>query len=254
MRHRTAGFFITSSLVGWVILLSATIATAQSKCDAGKLKEYGKRVLCLAKVDATAAKKNLPVDSAKETKCNTKFAAKCSKAEQLGDCTSDVESCSELTSAALSCRNAAFAPAAVCGDDTADPGEECDGNDDSECPGSCLIDCTCPQVPTPCEATTGGYCWYLGDIGESCGYVCTSNGKVYHSVTATYAGSGGTAAQCANVLTDLGFTGAYLGAQVCGEGVGCTLGTLGVTIGLWCNDVPTTEAASISQGRACACQ
>ena len=38
---------------------------AQSKCDAGKLKEYGKKVSCLAKLDSKSAKKAQPVDAAK---------------------------------------------------------------------------------------------------------------------------------------------------------------------------------------------
>lgn len=32
----------------------------------------------------------------------------------------------------------------VCGDGDIDPGETCDGGDDSSCPGSCLPNCTCP--------------------------------------------------------------------------------------------------------------
>jgi hypothetical protein len=46
------------------ILAGAGTAGAQSKCDAGKLKEYGKKVFCLAKLDAKAAKKGIIVDSA----------------------------------------------------------------------------------------------------------------------------------------------------------------------------------------------
>lgn len=33
---------------------------------------------------------------------------------------------------------------AVCGDNTAEGPEQCDGTDDGSCPGSCQLDCTCP--------------------------------------------------------------------------------------------------------------
>ena len=50
-------------------LVQAAPSFAQSKCDAGKLKEYGKRVSCLAKVDSAAAKKGESPDTAKADKC-----------------------------------------------------------------------------------------------------------------------------------------------------------------------------------------
>jgi hypothetical protein len=38
-------------------------------------------------------------------------------------------------------------PAAICGDDVVNqPGEMCDGTDDAACPGECLPDCACPGV------------------------------------------------------------------------------------------------------------
>ncbi len=33
----------------------------------------------------------------------------------------------------------------ICGDDTVDPPEECDGSDDAACPGKCSQDCMCPE-------------------------------------------------------------------------------------------------------------
>jgi pimeloyl-ACP methyl ester carboxylesterase len=37
---------------------------------------------------------------------------------------------------------------ATCGDDTIDPGEQCDGTNDSACPGLCSTQCACPPVTT----------------------------------------------------------------------------------------------------------
>ena len=62
------------------------VALAQSKCDAGKAKEVGKKVSCKMKVHAKAAQKAEPLDAAKLTKCETKFMEKCEKAETKGDC------------------------------------------------------------------------------------------------------------------------------------------------------------------------
>lgn len=35
----------------------------------------------------------------------------------------------------------------VCGNNTTEPGEECDGTDDTACPLLCEVDCTCPAPP-----------------------------------------------------------------------------------------------------------
>ncbi|MFQ5494210.1 MAG: IPTL-CTERM sorting domain-containing protein, partial [Phycisphaerae bacterium] len=39
--------------------------------------------------------------------------------------------------------------AAVCGNNVAETGEECDGTDDAACPGLCQADCTCGAAPPP---------------------------------------------------------------------------------------------------------
>jgi hypothetical protein len=41
-------------------------------------------------------------------------------------------------------------PAAVCGDNVREGTEECDGTDDTACPGNCVPNCTCaPAEPPP---------------------------------------------------------------------------------------------------------
>ena len=94
-------------------LVQAAPASAQSKCDAGKLKEYGKRVSCLAKVDSTAAKKGVEPDTAKADKCIAKFVEKCAKAEGQGDCTENVRDCASLTADADTCRDSSLQPACI---------------------------------------------------------------------------------------------------------------------------------------------
>ena len=72
-------------IVGFAFSLSGG-ALAQSKCDAAKAKEVGKKVSCKMKVHAKAAQKGEPLDAAKLTKCETKFMEKCAKGETKGDC------------------------------------------------------------------------------------------------------------------------------------------------------------------------
>lgn len=48
----------------------------------------------------------------------------------------------------------------------------------------------------------GGYCWYEGANGASCDTTCTGHGG-YNAATLSYAGSGGTDANCLAVLTAL---------------------------------------------------
>ncbi len=86
-----------TSLLGIILLfLAASSATAESTCDAVKLKAYGKNVACLAKIDAKSAKTGLSIDSSKVLKCAEKFLAKCAKAEEKGDCSAARASCVKL--------------------------------------------------------------------------------------------------------------------------------------------------------------
>lgn len=49
----------------------------------------------------------------------------------------------------------------------------------------------------------GGTCWYFGQNNQSCDAVCSTHGG-YNSATASFAGSGGTDANCGQVLTAVG--------------------------------------------------
>lgn len=64
----------------------------------------------------------------------------------------------------------------VCGNDTTESGEDCDGTDDSACDGLCQADCTCPapvcgndiiEAGESCDGTQPGDC-PTGTCGESC--------------------------------------------------------------------------------------
>lgn len=49
----------------------------------------------------------------------------------------------------------------------------------------------------------GGYNWYYGEAGQSCGTVCAAHGG-YNEATRTYAGSDGTFQNCLNVAAVFG--------------------------------------------------
>lgn len=56
--------------------------------------------------------------------------------------------------------------------------------------------------PPPCApygTQVGNRCWYLGQPHQSCAQVCADHGG-YHAATASFAGSGGTNANCTQVL------------------------------------------------------
>lgn len=112
------------------------------------------------------------------------------------------------------------------------------------------------QAATACGsggAGVGGLCWYLGSEElASCTQVCAGNGG-YHDGTASYAGSGGSNAQCQQVLTGLGvFSGTLDNTDTLNgvAGLGCGLyGTMPYRL-----TSPTTAGAmSTVFRRACAC-
>jgi hypothetical protein len=116
-----------------------------------------------------------------------------------------------------------------------------------------------PVIPPPVACPgqlVGGSCWLLGALGESCDTACGGVGMTCDPVTETYAGSGGTDADCLAVLTALGVTDTYSGGQFClfSNPVGC-VDEPQSTSAYRCNSPVTTCAGSgPSLQRACACQ
>ncbi|MBY0415386.1 MAG: hypothetical protein K2Q18_14535 [Bdellovibrionales bacterium] len=96
----------------------------------------------------------------------------------------------------------------------------------------------------------GGYCWYYGHSGESCGTVCTNHGG-YNEATETYAGVSGTNAACTEVSDALGVPAASMIDTSCSVGYGCAYFS---GFRIRCNDTVTTETASRNDiSRVCAC-
>ena len=157
-------------------------------------------------------------------------------------------------------------------------GTPCSSNSDC-CSGLCNLGAgphVCLAAPTtttttstttttvPCPgggALVGGFCWYAGSVGESCDSACAGVGKTCDPATVTYAGTGGTSANCGAVVTAFGGGSVYGGDDhTCGTGAGCVAEAIpGLSSAQRCTDVPTTCSAipptvpgGVSQ-RFCAC-
>ena len=111
---------------------------------------------------------------------------------------------------------------------------------------------SCPS-PMACDATTGGFCWFLGMPDASCDAVCALAGRAYDAATESYAGSGGTDGNCAAVLDALGVpAGPLQTSSTCFDGVGC-LHTLAEGRAR-CSAPPTNSDGAGAFRRVCACQ
>ncbi len=189
-----------ATLAKSAVKLVATVVKGVSKCrDAiNKGKSSGSPLEC-----ATADEKLVAKIAKAEAKFGSGIAAKCSDAgvteldicglgvggvTSVGDATACLLAASreisdavnlpaDRTYAARSLIEAAYPREAVCGDNSVNQlpgnhlllGEECDGSDDSACPGECmppgdLFECTCGDVPrarwwslTPGSETDAGW-------------------------------------------------------------------------------------------------
>jgi len=187
-----------------------------AKCQALKMKAAGKKTFDKAKCYQKALLKAVAVDPDCLTKAETKFTAAVAKADAAGTCSGDAPSLELAVDTAVAGYLAAVT-------------DTCAGQD------------------------VGGFCWFLGAAGESCDTVCAGQGKLYDAATATYAGSGGTDAQCEAVLIALGLPGPhnFSGTTSCAQGFGCANSSSG---SLHCDSPATTAGASTpTLSRACAC-
>jgi hypothetical protein len=113
---------------------------------------------------------------------------------------------------------------------------------------------TSTTLVAPCTPV-GGSCWTLGQPGDGCDAACFQIGMSYDPATETYAGSGGTNANCTAVLVDLlGSPFAIANDTTCAAAVGCQRDLF--FPGLFrCTSPPTNGGASAPGiRRACACQ
>ena len=112
----------------------------------------------------------------------------------------------------------------------------------------------------------GGFCWYIGDVNQSCETVCSAHGG-YDEATKNYAGSGGTEYHCRDVSAKLeipldlstGFVNFdTFDLPVNLGGVGCSIHVKaeGLNDLFWDKDLTTSQATTsvVQIRRMCACQ
>lgn len=107
----------------------------------------------------------------------------------------------------------------------------------------------CPPV---CGGVNyAGYCWYLGNFGNSCDTACSGHGGCNVNGTVNYVGSGGSAGNCVAVINQFG-----LGGNVSNwnwQGIGCDV--LFNAGAIYWDMVPTSCSApdDYAGKRMCAC-
>lgn len=265
---------------------AASAAKIPDQCRAAKHKEAGALAKC---VQSAQAKMVLVPDTeafdAAVAKCNAKFTKKWSGAEakateQGGDCPTTGDA--SLVSGAVTARAACIADVLetgeagclLCGNGVLEGDEDCEIGtiNGATCAGAtggayplgvvtCGAGCVFDTSECVSSVSVGGYAWFLGAIGDSCDATCTANGRVYDPATATFAGSGGSDANCSAVLGALGHPGPTPGF-LASAGIGCIWGVAisggGGVIGVR-DTSPTTSSAVAPTSfgtqiqRACAC-
>jgi hypothetical protein len=268
--------------------------TPEQKCQAAKNLAAGQYAACRQNAEkglaltGDATKYGTAID-----KCETKFGAAwqkaIDKAADAGATCPDAPLTAGQYQAAIDAHtgNVAMALAGggltvpdTCGNGSVEAGESCDFGilpagptcssatagakpyGELACGAGCAFDTSgCFACP---GKIVGGYCWWKGPDGLSCANTCAAIGMTYDPATMTYAGSGGSDANCAAVAT--AWFGWYppappitvLGAG--STGVGCGDFTFpnfvdGLAYGVYRDLTATTsEAVDPTVGRFCACQ
>lgn len=114
------------------------------------------------------------------------------------------------------------------------------------------------SAPACSGATVGGGCWYFGTAGQDCTTICSTHGG-YNTLTRTYAGDQGTAANCQAVMNAVGAPGTTVtdsGSCSASGGYynsGCNYYTI-LTARYRCTNQPTlTTGTDAITRRVCAC-
>jgi hypothetical protein len=147
-----------------------------------------------------------------------------------GNCVDGKQEC--ITTGCVDCDN----------DDDCNTGYKCSSNQCVEkCPNGYFL------------AATSNVCWYLGNTNQSCTAVCAGHGS-YDNQTRDYAGSGGNATQCQNVLNLFSGSGSGSVEDIdCNTALGCLYDT-DLNARRRCYSPTTTAGASYSYvKRPCAC-
>lgn len=263
-----------------LVARQSAAATIPDACEATKNKESGKLASCLQAAQGKLVLTGDPVGyNTAVTKCHTKFSQKFDKAEQKaadkgGSCpTNDdgptiASAISENGNCVAQAVGGGSAGCLLCGNGFIDAGEDCDlnaagsGTCNSVTAGllpegklGCTANCQYSTSNcTTCEANTGGYCWFLGTVAESCAATCTAKGMSVDGATLTFAGSyagGSYATNCDTILAELAPASATVLGTPTSFGIGCFLSG---GQRFYETSATTTGGAYLTARRACACE
>lgn len=281
---------ITTAAIA-AMLLTTTAALAaplpEQKCQAAKNLAAGKYAACRQSAEKSLVSTG---DSARYdvsiAKCESKFADAWQKA--IDNAANAEATCPDAPlgasdyklmidahsgNVATALGGGGLATPSSCGNGTVEAGEDCDfGTLDGQscstataaaepygelaCVAGCAFDASgCFACP---GRLVGGACWVLSGQGDSCTNACANQGLAYDTVTATYAGSGGSSENCLAVAQamfpfwtsppysePLHVQGTY------SSGVGCTVFNLPILVRD--ESATTGEAVDGQLSRICAC-
>jgi len=253
MKLRTSVFLVSSVLLpATIVVLAFAAATDEQKCLASKLKAVGKYEACLFKSYALQTIKGLP--SPDFTKCSGKFSLDWSKTESKygGACPTSGDA---VAVAGLADNHAAEmfdllnGVEPVCGNNTIEPGEACDGTDlgSADCVsegylgGTLACGVTCQLDETACFHCEPQNCTQAGATCGPAGDGCGDSQTCGDCTPPQLCGGGGTASQCGGNCTPK--TCSQIGADcgVSADGCGGTTDSCGTCpVGLICTGIPAS--------------
>ncbi len=254
MRKNRIGIVI--GLIAAALLWAGTAVALDpdEKCQALKNKEAGKLASCLQKAEMKLVKT--------DGTCSVTKVVRCYRDDDCPESETCERDFTKYNEAVLKCTDK-FAEKWQKAEDKA--AGACPTTEDEAAVQTivetCVDDVAAALDPSSCGGAggvkVGGVCWYLGALSASCDATCLAAGLSYDTATLTFAGSGGTWAQCQAVMDALGQTAPPLvdgeDAPSCPSGLGCVKDE---GIRFRCTDpVATTATASAPVAyRACACQ
>lgn len=278
---------MTGALVAGLLYAATSFAapTPEQKCQAAKNLAAGKYSACRQKAERALA---LNGDGTKYAdailKCEETFSNAWQKAiAQAGDAGAtclDAPLVADQFKMEIDAASVAVATAleggglATCGNGVIEPGEDCDFGPlaDQTCSsatggvspyGTLACGAGCAFNTSGCFACPGtlfaGSCWVEGGRGDSCRNACTGRGLAYDAATATYAGSGGSDANCLAVAqamfpfwTSPPYPEPLRVQGMASSGVGC--GVFNLPTLLRDGNPTISDAVDGQVSRICACQ
>jgi len=226
----------------WLAILAASPAPhaatgPAASCLAAKRRAVGKCAFEMLKCHAEAARRSVFVEPRCRERAEARLAQAFARAEQRGGCATSGDA------GALQAEVDMFLEGVVAA---------------LPIPTVTTTSRTSTTTLGCTGALVGGACWYSGLSDASCDQVCAEVSRSYDPATESFAGSGGSDANCGIVAQAVwGLTTPYpVNPATCSTGVGCAwTASVLLPVVYRCANPPTTGgAASPDFDRFCACR